>query len=323
MTAWYTDQTLQLREHRFSGDTPVMVSVVMIAYNVERYLEAAVESVLDQRTNFRVELVIGEDCSTDRTREIALKYENEYPGLVRVLQHPQNLGLTPNCVATHNACVGKYLALLDGDDYWTNSEKLQQQITFLEAHPNYSGSAHQAAIIYDDIPGSNSHFGATQEMTYQLSDTLQHRKFHTSSLVYRRELWTKSGGIPTTILSNERAIYPMIAVYGPIHYSPENNCIYRKSSIGISSRITFRELEKDLHMLSWLRSLDPNFPVQRFRSFLHLCIYTYPKNVPKGALFKHWVQFCWFSFSYFPKNLGDVKFGTTTFLKLLFNKKID
>ncbi len=321
MTAWYTDQTLQLREHRFSGDTPVMVSVVMIAYNVERYLEAAVESVLDQRTNFRVELVIGEDCSTDRTREIALKYENEYPGLVRVLQHPQNLGLTPNCVATHNACVGKYLALLDGDDYWTNSEKLQQQITFLEAHPAFSGAAHQAKVVFDDIPGTDKFFGADQDTVLNVEDMLQHRKFHTSSLVYRREYWLKSGGIPTSILSNERAIYPMVSINGKIMYSKECMCIYRRSSSGVSNRITIEMLGSDLKMIPWLKSLDPKFPYIRYKSFLHLTTYSYPKPGGFWITLYHFLMFTLLSFSYFPKNLGDVKYGLTEFIRQQFKSQ--
>jgi hypothetical protein len=154
-----------------------------------------------------------------------------------------------------------------------------------------------------------------------VKDMLQHRKFHTSSLVYRREYWVKSGGIPTTILSNERAIYPMLSIYGKIKYFKESMCIYRRSSIGISARITIQELATDLKMIPWLHKLSPDFPSVQYKSFLHFTTYTYPITKPFLPLIKHYFLFVFYSFSYFPKNLGDVKHGTGLFFKFLFRIK--
>ncbi len=290
------------------------VSVVMIAYNLEKYLAEAIESVLMQKVNFSYELVIGEDCSTDNTRAIALDYRARYPEIIKVLLPKKNQGLTPNCVATHNACSGEYIALLDGDDYWTDINKLQSQIDFLDTHTDFSASAHQAEIIFDDIAGTNGFFGATTDAVLTVNDMLQHRKFHTSSLVYRREYWVKSGGIPTTILSNERAIYPMLSIFGKIMYWKRNMCVYRRSSAGVSSRITVKMLSTDLKMIPWLKKLDPTFPIFRYKSFLHFSTYTYPKKGKFILRFHHFIMFTLYSFSYFPKNLGDVRFA----LKKLF-----
>lgn len=295
---------------RQDNDRP-MVSVVMIAYNVAKYIGEAIESVLSQQVSFDYEIVVGEDCSKDNTREIAIAYEQKYPGKVRVIRHAHNLGLTPNCVATHNACRGKYIALLDSDDYWTDNNKLQMQVDFLESHPEFAGSGHQSMKIYDDHSSAPTPFGETEDRVYDLTDMITHRKFHTSSLVYRREIWEKTGGIPPGISSNERAIYPMVAIFGKIKYFKESMCVYRLSGFGLSSRVDYKELETDMHMLSWLKSIDPKFPVKRFKSFLHLCAYTYgTKKIPLGPLLKHYFLFAILSFSYFPKNLGDVKWGT-------------
>jgi hypothetical protein len=125
------------------------------------------------------------------------------------------------------------------------------------------------------------------------------------------------GGIPITILSNERAIYPMLAVFGKIMYFHENMCIYRRSSIGISARITYTELEKDLNMIPWIKNIDDRFPYIRFKSFIHFCIFSYPIKISFLPLAKHYFLFVFYSFSYFPKNLGDIKFGTSEFFKLL------
>ena len=130
-----------------SDSMPVLVSVAMIAYNVDRYISEAIESVLMQKTKFPFELIIGEDFSTDNTLQIVLEYQKKYPKIIRVLVREKNLGLTPNSVDTQNHCLGKYIALLDGDDYWTDEHKLQKQIDVLENHSEYSGCAHQSLII--------------------------------------------------------------------------------------------------------------------------------------------------------------------------------
>ena len=300
------------------GQLPI-VSIVMIAYNLEKYLSEAIESVLMQKVDFKYELVIGEDCSKDRTLQIAMEYQTKYPDKIRVLRREKNLGLTPNCVDTHNHCNGKYIALLDGDDYWTDDKKLQKQVDFMETHPEYAGCAHQASIIRGDATNFVKLFGPQEDKEFDLDDMITHRKFHTSSLLYRREIWEKCGGIPTGISSNERAIYPMIAIFGPVHYFKENMCVYRLAPTGLNSKISCVELETDLIMLPWLRKIDKKFPINKFRSFLHLCMYTYPKKTPFMKLTKHWFAFMWYSFSYFPQNLGDLKWGTIDYFKKLRN----
>ncbi|MBW7868856.1 MAG: glycosyltransferase family 2 protein [Brumimicrobium sp.] len=292
------------------------ISIVMIAYNVEKYIGEAIESVLAQKTSYSYELVIGEDCSTDDTRQIALAYESKYPDKIRVIQNKSNLGLTPNCVETHNHCRGKYIALLDSDDYWTDENKLQKQVDFLENNLDFAGSGHQSIKIYENNLTKRVLFGEQQNRVYTLMDMLTHRKFHTSSFVYRKEIWDKTGGIPKNISSNERAIYPMVAIFGKIKYFKDEMCVYRFSGEGLSSRIDYRELETDFNMFSWLKEIDKNFPIYRFKSFIHLCVYTYgTTKIPFRKLAYHYLSFSILSLSYFPKNLGDLKWGTIFFFQ--------
>lgn len=304
---------MQLRYMQYNDDEAIDVSVAIIAYNVENYIKEAIESVLNQEVKFRVEIVVGEDCSTDNTREILLDYQKLYPSIIRLLLPIKNQGLTPNSVATQNACRGQYIALLDGDDYWTSPYKLQMQFEFMESNAEYSACGHQSEVVFDDVKGENRLFGKNLDEDLGILDMITHRKFHTSALYYRRQYWLKSGGIPTSISSNERAIYPMLAIYGKIRYMKESMCIYRRSSIGLSSRLKYQELETDFAMLPWLKSIDKNFPYYRFKSFLHLCNYTYPSKLPLGALLWHFLNFALFSISYFPKNLGDLKWGVIFF----------
>lgn len=114
----------------------VMLSVVMTTYNHESYIATAIESVLRQQTNFPIEIVIGEDCSTDRTLNIAMDYQAQYPEAIRIVRSESNVGWRENYRRTIAAARGRYIALLDGDDYFTHRKKLQMQVDLLEANPD-------------------------------------------------------------------------------------------------------------------------------------------------------------------------------------------
>jgi len=116
----------------------------MVTYNHENFISQAIEGVLMQKTKFPIELIIGEDCSTDNTRKICLEYKEKYPDRIKLLLPEKNLGAQQNFLETVNVCQGKYIALCEGDDYWTDSYKLQKQVDFLEANEDYG-------FVYTDV----------------------------------------------------------------------------------------------------------------------------------------------------------------------------
>jgi len=129
------------------NDKPLL-SVIFITYNHEKYVKKALMSVLNQKTNFDFEVIVGEDCSTDSTREILTEIYNQYPDKVKLLFREKNLGRpTLNVYQTTMECRGKYLAYLEGDDYWTDEYKLQKQVDFLESHPEYIACSHSCLLI--------------------------------------------------------------------------------------------------------------------------------------------------------------------------------
>jgi glycosyltransferase involved in cell wall biosynthesis len=135
-----------------------LVSCKMITYNHEKFIAQAIEGVLMQKTDFPFELVIGEDCSTDKTRDVVFSYQQKYPEIIRVITSESNVGMIPNGIRTSNACRGKYIALCEGDDYWIDSQKLSKQVMFMMQHPNLSMSFHAARIDYvDGSRGSKIH----------------------------------------------------------------------------------------------------------------------------------------------------------------------
>lgn len=121
-----------------------LVSVHMITYNHESYIAQAIEGVLRQETNFPIELVIGEDCSTDGTYDIVLDYQKEHPAIIVIISSDHNVGMFKNSARVRKACRGKYIAYCEGDDYWHHPLKLQKQVDYLEKYPD-------VGLVHSDI----------------------------------------------------------------------------------------------------------------------------------------------------------------------------
>lgn len=118
-----------------------VVSVLMLAYNHAPYIAQAIDSVLAQRTTVPIELIIGEDASTDATHEIVTKYQREFPTAIRVISSDRNVGMHANHARLIDAARGEFIAYCEGDDYWIDPWKLQHQVDYLRAHPE-AGAVH-------------------------------------------------------------------------------------------------------------------------------------------------------------------------------------
>jgi len=129
-----------------------LVSVSMITYNQQPYIGEAIECVLRQETEDPFELVIGEDCSMDGTREIVEDYRQRHPDLIRVIRSERNVGLRENDARTLAACRGQYIAFCEGDDFWHRRDKLRLQVEYLEAHPE-CGMVCSDFDLYDEATG--------------------------------------------------------------------------------------------------------------------------------------------------------------------------
>src|SRR5436190_151063 len=114
------------------------VTTCLITYNHIKYIVQAIESVLVQKTDFPIEIVIADDFSTDGTREIIQKYQRKYPEIIRPILQPKNVGPAVNSIDLFKAARGDYIAYLDCDDFWTDENKLQKQFNFLDQHPDFA-----------------------------------------------------------------------------------------------------------------------------------------------------------------------------------------
>ncbi len=139
-----------------NGNEGVVLSVCMLAYNHEKWISRSIEGVLMQKTNFKYRLIIAEDCSNDGTREIILSYSKMYPDLIRVFFNKNNLGLAQNFSQALTICKGKYIAICEGDDFWTDPYKLQNQVDFLENNHNCVIVSHNSTRLYEEVGTENS-----------------------------------------------------------------------------------------------------------------------------------------------------------------------
>ncbi|MCX7180734.1 MAG: glycosyltransferase family 2 protein [Proteobacteria bacterium] len=173
--------------------SPPLVSVICPTFNHERYIRQAIESILAQETDFPFEIVIHDDASTDSTSSIVKQLANEYPTIVRVIlqtenQYSRGVKITP-LVVPHTR--GKYIAFCEGDDYWTNPDKLQRQVGILEANPQLIICGHLCANVdQNGEPLAVSSFtGARCPSHFTIADAATGTPIHPSSWVYRRFDW--------------------------------------------------------------------------------------------------------------------------------------
>jgi glycosyltransferase involved in cell wall biosynthesis len=221
----------------------VKASVVMITYDHERFITQAIESVLMQETDFPVELVIGEDCSTDGTRVIVCEYADRYPGRIRLLLPERNQGMMANFVATLNTCRGKYIALCEGDDYWTDPLKLQKQVDYLEKHPDYSTCFHRA-ICLDQIDGSPTGriIGPRIiQLSYSTDDLLRYVEFvPTASMVFRKSFLPQLPEWFQQCSVGDHPLQVLLSLKGPMGFIDETMSIYRSGGFWSSADSIFQ-----------------------------------------------------------------------------------
>lgn len=216
-----------------------LVSVHLLTYNHAKFIAQSIESVVNQQTNFPFEIVIGDDHSTDGTSQIVDQYAAQYPDLIKVVRGKTNGGPQPNSIRILENSQGKYMAALEGDDYWIDPLKLQKQADFMEQNPDF-------AICFTN---TRVEFFENNEEPYLLNTNIEKDVFELKDLIAETEIWfmgtatlfytmssifpvqpwfhkTKSGDIPMIMLA---------ARHGKIKYLPDVTAAYRRHAAGASN----------------------------------------------------------------------------------------
>jgi glycosyltransferase involved in cell wall biosynthesis len=214
------------------------VTVLLTTYNHEKYIAQAMDSVLMQETSFDFDIVILEDCSTDATKDILLAYQKRHPDKIRLNLADRNQCSAKPFAEAIQTAPSRYIAILDGDDYWTSPKKLEKQVQFLEAHPDCTLCFHNALKIYeDDSRSPQLYTPPTQKRVSVLDDLWQQNFIAGCAAMLRREVLDDLPEWFYTMPYGDWPLYILCARHGQIGYIDEILGVYRIHHEGLWSRL--------------------------------------------------------------------------------------
>jgi len=240
------------------------ISVFMVAYNQEKYIGRAIKSVIEQETIFDFELIIADDCSTDSTRQIINNYKEKYPQQIRTLFNDVNIGSQRNFSKIIEFCKGEYIAILDGDDFWTSQNKLSKQVEFLEEHAHLAISFHRVKVFYNDQSKPSYTIPIYAEPTQELSinDLFNDYFLPSSSVMFRAGLIHDLPDWFFDLPFGDKPLYMLLAQFGKIGYIDEEMSAYRIHQEGIWSLKHFDRMEyflqKKIDLLQYFDDFTSN-----------------------------------------------------------------
>lgn len=227
-----------------------LVSVCTITYNHEKYIAQAIDSFLMQRTNFPIEIVIGDDFSSDNTREIILGLQKKYPETISLIQREKNIGVIPNLVDVLANCKGKYIAFCEGDDYWIDPLKLQKQVNFLESNLDFSLCFHDALVYWEDKTHRPFYFcRKLSKTTYQVEDVIKKWLMPSASMVFRKDAALPLPGWFVDVYNGDYAMQLLLALKGKIYYFNEIMCVYRRNIVSLSANVDTSKISRNVIQL--------------------------------------------------------------------------
>ena len=212
-----------------------LLTICIRSYNQGHYIAKALDSALNQQSSFPFEIIVGDDYSTDNTREILVSYQQKYPHIIKLLLANQNVGGPNNLRRVIEASSTKYLAFLDGDDYYTDTYKIQKQVDFLESHPEYSACFHNVVDVYEGQAKRPSLFLPLDFPEYHDCVSIISNDWFLPihSVVLRREFiffpeWYDQ------VMNDDYVVNLSVAMHGPYHYMPDAMAVYRHHNNNIS-----------------------------------------------------------------------------------------
>lgn len=216
-----------------------MVSVLCTAFNHGKYIRQALESFVTQQTNFPFEVLVNDDCSCDDTADIIREYAGKYPHIIRPFYQQKNLysqGINIYEHVFYPNAKGRYIALCEGDDFWSDPMKLQLQVDFLESHPDYSACVHNTRLLFCDGSEENRELipvSEDRDIPFEQVIKGMHVSYHTSSILSRREYLINSPDFKAVAARYGFSDYPIgiwLSMNGRVRFLERFMSVYRVAS---------------------------------------------------------------------------------------------
>lgn len=248
--------------------TDIILSIYVATYNHESYISRALDSILMQKTEYRYEVLIGEDFSPDGTRKILKEYEDKYPGKFQVFYRNRNMNqeVPNNAEDLISRCKGKYIIALEGDDYWTDTQKINRQIKFLESHPDYLAVAHRCTVVDENSCMAKECYPECTEKEYRLKYFASEIMPGQLTTVMYRNVY-RDEKIDTSLLNQglmpwDRLLYFTLASNGKIYCMQKKMSAYRHvTNAGTSFSANYKYSFEDwhnwhLHLLRYSQQIE-------------------------------------------------------------------
>jgi len=276
--------------------TDMKVSVALLTYNHAQYITQALDSVLMQQVSFPIEIIVADDCSTDGTRAVIEVYRKANPSLFKLLPSVKNVGMQQNFRRLFFACKGQYIAMLEGDDYWTDRRKLHSQIAFMDQHLTCALSGHKVQILDEGTQGgvrTGWERGAIPLLS-PFRDLARCNFLVNCSVVWRNGLVDQ---FPDWIDGLDMADWPchlLHAKFGQIGFIPEVMAMYRIHPTGIWSSASPDKMHRRLLAASetmrdkFGKAFEADFDYGSRASLLQLAHYYRTKGDMKEA--RKWLR---------------------------------
>lgn len=258
----------------------VKVSVVCTVYNHGKFLRDAMEGFVSQKTDFRYEVIVHDDASTDDSREIIREYEEKYPDIIRPIyqeenQYSKGLIIESEFIIPHIR--GEYVAICEGDDYWTDENKLQKQVDFLQAHPDFSLVACSSKTLNCITGEYENRFVTDEDREISLEELVTEengRIFQTASVLMKNEVYTKRRDWQDLFPYGDRPLWMRAALDGRVYMLKDIMTVYRFATAGSWTRKNIRDDERGAR--NCLRTIEG------FKAFDAATDYEYHNMVEKA-----------------------------------------
>ena len=215
-----------------------LVSVCMVSYNQEKYIGLALDSILSQKCNFKYEVLIGDDLSSDKTRDILKQYAAKCPDVIFPMLHEKNLGYQGqvNFTRVLEACKGKYIAVLEGDDVWADDHKLQKQFDFMEQNPDFIMCFSAVNIIDSNGKVVDQRLLTLGKDVINMEDIIlsYSNMLPTPTLFFRNQLPHPLPDFFSKAQNGDIALHYMLAPQGKIKYMADKTASYRSHATSVT-----------------------------------------------------------------------------------------
>jgi len=227
------------------------VSIVCVTYNQEKYIRQTLEGFIAQKTDFDFKIIVADDCSTDSTPAIIEQYAKAHPGLFEPILRRKNIGVLANFVDALRAATGEYIALCEGDDYWTDPKKIQKQAEFLDRNKQFALCFHPVKVVFENHEAKDYISPDPKDGRNFTTEELLRRNFiQTNSVMYRRQTYKD---MPADIMPVDWYLHLYHAQFGEIGFIDEVMSVYRRHADGVWWE-SYRDVDKiwRKHGLAWL-----------------------------------------------------------------------